>query len=155
MKLLSLLLILLVLMPFKVEGQSSKQQKIDSLLDEIKQSNEAGFEAVKKANQIISSALLRNDTTQQQENTFAVVDTSFYYAKGSLRPLKPNVKYRVIWHEVVALVSCKWVYGEYIDNVYGSGSNWHIRTERDSTRACDTVAFRPTIIEYREINDKI
>lgn len=69
--------------------------------------------------------------------------------------LKPNTKYRVIWHEFVPLVSCKWVYGEWYDFIEYTqdGNNTGVGSRRDSTRVCDTVAFRSTIISYEEVEE--
>jgi len=73
--------------------------------------------------------------------------------------LKSNTKYRVIWHEFVPLVvNCR---EEWIGSLVEPARWATIYRDEDSvlvndtiyikTIVCDTVGFRPTVIEYREV----
>jgi len=90
--------------------------------------------------------------------------------------IKPNKKYRVIWHEFVPLIAnchceqypndrtsysmdtleleryedtakCQPLYELWVDRLWVDVKKYRYN--------CDTVGFRPTVIEYREIADTV
>lgn len=91
--------------------------------------------------------------TDTLPNNFGVIHRAHTH-----EPLTYNQKYRVVWHEFVALtVNHQWTTDPRCDSTdvwYGHkiayyGAHFRPDTIRcDPVLSCDTIGFRPTVVEY-------
>lgn len=162
------LLIILCLVPFKVEGQSSKQRLIDSLAESVRQTNDSVRRELSGLYQLLDVVENRRwlkaalDSANDQLNGLLPSSPQLDTVKGGYatgviyslpKPtLKASTKYKVIWHEFVPLVKCRWEF-QWLqweaDRRWGDSS----KSRPDSAWSCDTLGFRPTIISYEEVEE--
>ncbi len=72
-----------------------------------------------------------------------------HYSAHTHEPITHDQKYRVVWHEFVALtIGC----GDSLPLPYGGDT---ISRAIRYVQLCDTVGFRPTVIEYILIEDSL